>query len=194
MHTIEPPSKHAPALSVEFADRIRTAHQDLAVQQFEPDQSGGLKQDNWKRDRHPAVHIGKLGLRAFYGQGSYTGAGKAARETVFNVVKAPMGAGARADESRSAHWPRRAWAVPMSAAADGRGEPGERDEEHRVRQRRVLYKGKWTVTTHTASAGCPGMGCCRSSSCSAPCVRSTAWSSEGAGGGWARGGRPMKPI
>jgi hypothetical protein len=32
------------------------------VSQFDWDRSSGLKQDNWKRDRLPAVHIGKLGL------------------------------------------------------------------------------------------------------------------------------------
>lgn len=43
--------------------------------------------------------IGKLGLRAVYGQGSYSGAGKAAKQTLVNVVKVPMGVGAKADDA-----------------------------------------------------------------------------------------------
>lgn len=59
--------------------------------------------------------VGKLGLRAFYGQGSYAGAAKAARETLFNVVKAPMGAGAKADDAA-----RRASRASETAAAKAR--------------------------------------------------------------------------
>ncbi|WP_277455165.1 hypothetical protein [Janibacter sp. DB-40] len=63
--------------------------------------------------------IGKLGLRAFYGQGSYSGAGRAARQTLFNVVKAPLGAGAKADDAA-----RRTSRASETAAAKSRhGDP-----------------------------------------------------------------------
>lgn len=63
--------------------------------------------------------IGKLGLRAFYGQGSYSGVGKATVQTTFNVVKVPMGVGAKVDDAA-----RRTSRATETAAAKARhGDP-----------------------------------------------------------------------
>ncbi|NYF97050.1 hypothetical protein [Janibacter cremeus] len=59
--------------------------------------------------------IGKLGLRAFYDQGSYAGAAKATKQTLFNVVKVPVGAGAKVDAAA-----RRARRASETAAAKAR--------------------------------------------------------------------------
>lgn len=81
--------------------------------------------------------IGKLGLRAFYGQGSYSGAGKAARQTLFNVVKVPVGVGAKADDAA-----RKASRASETAAAKARhGKVRQTTSGARARAKHAAHDG-----------------------------------------------------
>lgn len=68
--------------------------------------------------------IGQLGLRTFYGQGSYSGAGKAAVQTTFSVVKVPVGVGAKLDDAARKSSRATETAAAKARHADRVGAPG----------------------------------------------------------------------